>query len=331
MFKSIRVRLIGAAAIVSAATLALILVKLAPTTAANTSVQVAPVVAAVAMLAPPTYVEADSKHSSSYLGYEVTEYRPTKHLITAIGTGGERDRTILVETDGQTWVELDVSTENNKGTFRFEMVDESTAEFTVNGVLTSRAMPDETDLWVAICIDDAQVQVSAEALEVMMDVAGDANLNVEVEVLGPFATMGVPCCGGGQQAMASGGLCFRPIWWDAEVKFVNCSGCGICVLPENGSTQDCSPGDGTWIPTDGLVLPGYGPGQWLKIPGNCTVTVTCTNCVPSISCCCNLGAILAWECGLLDECVAQCTLMDCCANPNDPCHQHPAVDCSNCP
>src|SRR5690554_7506878 len=109
-------------------------------------------------------------------------YRPTRHLISAIGNGGHRNRTIVVETDGQTWVELDVSTETDKGTFRFEMVDESIAEFTINQVLTSRATPDESEMWVAICIDNSQMQVSAHAFQVMMDVVSDANLNAQIEV-----------------------------------------------------------------------------------------------------------------------------------------------------
>lgn len=316
-------------AVCAIAIVSLVLARPAPTTA--TSVQplathIAPAISvATVAFAPPVYIEADAKHSSRYEAYEVTEYRPTKHMITAIRTGGSRDRSIVVETDGQTWVELDVATENNEGTFRVEMVDESTAELTVNGVLTARAAPDASGDWVAIAIDDTQVLASEDALDVMMDVAIDENLNAHIAVLGPFATMGVPCCGG-----TSAGIGFRPAWWGPQVKFVNCAGCGgICVIPEEGDTQNCNPGDGTWYDTDGIVLPSYGPGQWYKIPDSCTVTVTCIACVPVVDCLCNLFWIIVDMVAI--PCGSTCTFQDCCADPNGDCVDHGAVDCDNCP
>lgn len=314
-----------------AATALMILTKPGTSTAASPSCAALAVAgAATAMFDAPVSINADARHvSEGYQGYEVTEYRPMRHLITAIRTGGQRDRSIIVETDGESWVALDVSTESNTASFEFVMVNELTAEFRINNVLTSRVTSDPSGVWSTVCIEDEQIAILANSLDVLMDVATDANLNAHIEVLGPFATKGVPTCGCAAPSppapqMALAGLCWAPIWEGGRVKFKNCSG-GFCVIPEDGTIQDCSPPNDTWIPGDGIVGPWHGLGQWFRIPGHCSATVDCA--AGTIECCCNLAGMLASACF---ACASQCKEMDCCANPNDPCHQHGGVDC-NCP
>jgi hypothetical protein len=291
-------------------------------------------IAEMTMLEPPLYIAADEERSNRYQGYEVTSYQLTKHLIAMIGSEGERDRSIVIETNGDTWVLLNVATETSKGTFRFEMVNESTADLLVNNVHVARVKIDG-EVWVAETTGNQPSAGYEHALEVLLDVAKDANLNGHLEVLGPFATKAVePCCGDDASGgTATAGLCWRPAWWwKGHVKFVNCSGSGICVIPEEGGTLDCDPDDDTWYDTDGIILPSHGPGQWYKIPDHCTVTVTCSpSGPPSIYCCCNIALILAVEYNLVSACSSHCEDMDCCANPNDNCHNHAFVDCTNCP
>lgn len=332
MMNSITARwCVGTAALLGAASVALVLAKPSATTAASTAAlpHVAPVVAAAAMYEPPVYIGADAKHvAKGYVGYSVTSYSATHHSIVAIRSGGLRDRTADLQT-AASWASIAVSTESNRATFRVAMVNDSLAQLEVNQVLAAEAAPDRGGVWESVCIDVTPISESIHALEVLMDFATDRNLNAHVEVLGPFETKAVPCCDGGEGGAASSALCFRPAWWDPEVKFVGCAGCGICVIPSTGGGNNCNPADGTWYPTDGIILPGYGPGQWYKIPDNCTVTVTCNNCVPSISCCCNLFFVIVDACRI--QCGATCSFQDCCANPNDRCAQHSGAGCNNCP
>jgi len=296
------------------------------TSAATAVISAAP----MTMYDEPLSIEPDSKNTQKgYVSYEVTQYRSGKHLITAIRTGNTRDRTVLADTDGESWVELDVSTESDKGTFRFYMVDESTAELKVNGEVAARATADSSGAWTRLCIATDELERSSHALEVLVEIATDANLNAQLEVFGPFATKAVTGCGCAATAqngltMTFGGPCWAPIWLGGRVKFKNCTG-GYCILPETGNTQNCSPQNDTWYDADGIIGPWHAGCQWFKIPGHCSVTIDCA--AGTLECCCNLGGILYTACF---ECASMCKEMDKCAHPNDPCHNHGALNCS-CP
>jgi len=156
------------------------------TSAANAPPMVA--VATVMAYTGTTTINADSKSAArGYATFEVTDFKPGRHLVQGVRSDGSRSGQVLVDTDSATWPELDVSTAAGRVSLRLEFVNPSTLSVSINGTVVSQGTLNATGGWDITYLPNTVVDQVLLQLDFAGMVAEDENVNAHRSTLGVFA------------------------------------------------------------------------------------------------------------------------------------------------